>query len=82
MELDFEHHRYEEAFEGLLRERRGEWVLIIGEDEFQFFQTWKQARAAGLERRGNVPMLIKCIEPERPESIPFVTNTASGASSR
>jgi hypothetical protein len=47
----------------------GRWVLIKGEEIVGVFDTWREARRAGLQQFGLVPMLVqqllRCYRPIR-----------------
>ena len=53
----FESHRAD-----LLKRARGKYALVVGEDLVDVFDHREEAYAAGVERFGNVPMLIKRVQ--------------------
>ena len=65
---------FERKREELLKHHEGKFVLIIGEDLLGAFDTGAEAYRAGIEARGNVPMLIKRVaREETTDTIPVVT---------
>lgn len=65
VELDQELRFFEEHRAEWLKEHEGQFALIKG-NEYYFFESDGQAYTAGLDRWGNVPMLIKQVLPEDP----------------
>jgi len=74
MALDTE-LRYFESIKGeLLQHHEGKYALVIGTDLVGVFDHSEEAYKAGIEQRGNVPMLIKRVSKDDPvETIPAMT---------
>ena len=74
MALDTE-LRYFESIKGeLLQHHEGKYALVIGTDLVGVFDHSEEAYKAGIEQRGNVPMLIKRFSKDDPvETIPAMT---------
>jgi hypothetical protein len=74
MALDTE-FRYFESIRGeLLQHHEGKYALIIGSELVGTFDHSEEAYKAGIEQRGNVPMLIKRVSKDDPvEMIPAMT---------
>ena len=71
MALEKELAFYESTKDQLLKHHEGKHVLIVGDEQLGVFDRPEDAYAAGIEQRGNVPMLIKRVEKEeRVETIP------------
>ncbi len=74
MALETELHFFEARKEELLRHHEGKYALVIGEELLGVFDSREEAYKAGVEKRGNVPMLIKQILREEPtETVPALT---------
>ena len=71
MPLERELAFYESIKEQLLQHHEGKYVLIVGDNQLGVFDNPEQAYALGVERVGNIPMLIKQVVKEEPiELIP------------
>ena len=58
----------------LLSHHEGKFALIIGTELIDTFDQWEAAYQAGLEKKGNVPMLIKrVVRDENLETVPAMT---------
>ncbi len=74
MALETERQYYDSVKPELLRHHEGKFVLIIGNEVLGAFDNPEEAYKAGLQQRGNLPMLIKQVLKNEPtESIPAVT---------
>jgi hypothetical protein len=74
-ELKRELEYFEERKPELLKYYRGQYALIKGRELLGTYTTLEEAYAAGVRRLGNVPMLIKQVEPEEPvHHIPALTH--------
>jgi len=74
MPLETELEAFAQLKPELLQHHLGKFALIIGRDLVGTFDTREEAYRAGIEARGNVPMLIKLVVHEEPtESIPAMT---------
>ncbi len=72
--LDSEIRLFERRKAEFLQNHAGEYILVVGSDVLGFFPTDLAAYEEGLRQRGNVPMLIRCVEQaQRPASIPAMT---------
>ena len=72
--LETELQFYKTIKEELLKHHEGKFVLIVGAEKLGVFDHDEDAYTAGLTQRGNVPMLIRKIQPEQPVvSIPALT---------
>ena len=73
MALETESKYYESIKEELLRHHEGKYALIIASELLGVFDQREEAYKTGIEKRGNVPMLIKLIARDEPtESMPAV----------
>lgn len=73
-ELEVELRYFESKKDELLRHHEGKFALVVGEELLGVFDGREEAYKAGLERRGNVPMLIKQVSSEEPtETLPALT---------
>jgi len=80
MALEREIHRFEALKAELLQHHEGKFALVVGEDLIGVFDREEDAYKAGIEGRGNVPMLIKRIlRVELTESVPAMTLGLLGA---
>jgi len=70
MQLETELNLYESIKADLLKNHAGKHVLIIGTEQLGIFDHPEEAYKFGIENWGNVPMLIKQIEPN--ESVELV----------
>jgi hypothetical protein len=71
MPLETELEHFKSIKLDLLQHHKGKFALIVGTELLGVFDDPQSAYAAGVEQRGNVPMLIKLItEEERTESAP------------
>ena len=71
MVLETELAYYESVKDSLLQHHEGKCVLIVGRDQLGVFDQAEDAYRAGIEQRGNVPMLIKKVErTEEVETVP------------
>ena len=69
--LETELRYFESKKQELLQHHEGKYALIIGVELVGIFDHREEAYKVGVERHGNVPMLIKHIgRDEPPESIP------------
>ena len=74
MALEIEQRYFGSIKDDLLRHHGGKFALIIGSELLGVYDTAEQAYIAGIESRGNVPMLIKHVLVEDPiASIPVLT---------
>ncbi len=74
MALETELRHFDTIKEELLRHHDGKHALIISSELIGVFDHRAEAYKAGLERRGNVPMLIKRIAREETlESVPSMS---------
>lgn len=67
MVLDAELQHFEAIKNELLQHSEGRFALIIGSELLGVFDTQAEAYRVGMEKRGNVPMLIKQILKEEPK---------------
>lgn len=71
MTLERELQRFESLKERLLEHHEGKYALIIGSELVGIFDHQEEAYKVGVEKHGNVPMLIKrIVRDEPPESVP------------
>jgi hypothetical protein len=74
MLLDTELKVYDSKKEELLKHYEGKYTLIVGEEFFGAFDHLEDAYKMGVQKFGNVPMLIKKITKEDPiVTIPALT---------
>lgn len=74
MALEAELAYFESIKEKLLQHSDGKYALIIGRELLGIFDHPEEAYKLGIEKRGNIPMLIKLISRSEPtESIPAMT---------
>ena len=74
MALETELRYFGSVKDDLLRHHDGKFALIIGSELLGVYDTAEQAYIAGIESRGNVPMLIKHVLLEEPiATIPVLT---------
>jgi len=74
MALETELTFFESIKAELLPHNEGKYALIIGRELIGTYDRQEDAYKAGVEAKGNVPMLIKLISVrERPESLPAMT---------
>jgi len=74
MPLETELAHYEVLKAELLKHHEGKYALIIGQDLLGVYDHSEEAYAHGLEKCGNVPMLIKHItKDEKIDIIPALT---------
>ena len=74
MPLEIELTHFDAIKGELLQHHEGKFALVIGTELLGVFDSGEAAYAAGLGKRGNVPMLIKQItQGERTESVPAMT---------
>ena len=74
MPLETEVQQFEALKGVLLQHHEGKYALIIGTELLGAFDHREEAYKAGLERKGNVPMLIKKIlREETQETIPAMS---------
>lgn len=66
MALETELSFFESVKTNLLDHHEGKYALIIGEKVLGTFDTCEVAYKEGVEKRGNVPMLIKLISSKDP----------------
>ena len=80
MALETELHHYQSIKDELLAHHEGKYALIIGTDLLGAFDDAEAAYAHGVEKRGNVPMLIKQVLRDEPaESLPAMVLGLIGA---
>ena len=80
MPLQTELAYFDSIKDELLKHHEGKFALIVGTDLLGIFDSAEAAYTAGLEKRGNVPMLIKQItRGELTESVPAMTLGLMGA---
>jgi hypothetical protein len=73
MALETEVKYYESIKAELLQHHEGKYALIIGGELLGVFDHREEAYKTGIEKHGNVPMLIKLIARDEPtESVPAV----------
>jgi len=71
MALEIELAHYETIKPDLLRHYEGKFVLIVGNEQLGVFDKSEDAYKAGIEQRGNIPMLIKKVQRDEPvEHVP------------
>lgn len=71
----FESHKNE-----WLEHHEGKFALVVGQELLGVFDSREDAYKAGIELRGNVPMLIKQISRREPtETVPALTLGLIGA---
>ena len=71
MELETELQFFQSTKDELLQHHEGKYALIIGPELLGVFDHREEAYKDGIEKRGNVPMLIKLIARDEPvESVP------------
>ena len=74
MALEIELAHFESIKAELLPHNEGKYALIVGRELIGTYDRQEDAYIAGIETRGNVPMLIKLISStESTESIPAMT---------
>ena len=74
MPLETELRYFEAKKEELLRHHEGKYALVVGEELLGVFDSREEAYKFGIEKRGNVPMLIKQIIRDEPtETVPALT---------
>lgn len=74
MALEIELRHFESIKADLLQHQEGKYALIIGTELIGVFDHREEAYKTGVEKRGNVPMLIKLItREETAETIPAMT---------
>ncbi len=74
MPLEAEIEHFKSIKPELLRHHKGKYALIAGTELLGVFDEPQSAYAVGVQRLGNVPMLIKLITEEEPtESVPAMT---------
>jgi hypothetical protein len=74
MALETELQYFQSIKAELLQHHEGKYALIIGNELIGTFDHRDEAYKAGLEKRGNVPMLIKhIVREETRETIPAMT---------
>ena len=77
MELEKEIAYYQSIKEDLLSTSEGKYVLVVGEELIGTYDSSAHAYKVGVERFGNVPMLIKqVLQVEGPESFPALIDNA------
>ena len=65
---------FDSVKEELVQHHEGKFVVIIGHEQLGIFDRIEDAYKAGVDQRGNVPMLIKRISKEEPvESLPALS---------
>ena len=69
MALETELKYYESRKDELLQHHPGKYALIIGNDLLGVFDNSDEAYKEGIEKRGNVPMLIKLISADEPTGV-------------
>jgi hypothetical protein len=80
MTLEAELAHFESIKDELLKHHEGKFALIVDTELLGVFDSDEAAYRAGLDKRGNVPMLIKPITgAERMESVPAMTLGLIGA---
>ena len=57
---------YETIKTGLLKHHEGKFVLIVGTEQLGVFDKTEDAYQRGILLKGNVPMLIKRVQPTEP----------------
>jgi len=68
MALEQEYQVFQRELPTFLRDHEGEYVLIHG-GEVSFWKTGEEAYDAGIDRYGEVPMLIEKVEREPPHHV-------------
>lgn len=64
MPLERELATFKGHFDEWLQTHPGKFVLVVGEELVGVFDTPKQAYEAGIQRFGNIPMLIRQVRPD------------------
>ncbi len=81
MALEREQRHFESIKPQLLEHHEGKYALIVEEELIGTFDHREEAYKVGIQKYGNVPMLIKLISKEESiDSIPAMTLGLLGAS--
>ena len=73
MILEKEFRFFQSKREEWLKNYRGKFVLIKGEEFIDVFSTFEDAYKEGVKRYGNQPFFIKKVEEEPIETLPALT---------
>lgn len=81
MALETELQYFDSIKSELLKHHEGKYVVIVGTEQLGVFDDAESAYGYGIEKRGNVPMLIKQVLREEPpvESVPAMMLGLIGA---
>ncbi len=60
---------YESIKQELLAHHQGKFVLIIGNEQLGIFDSGEDAFRRGVELKGDVPMLIRKLEEDKPAEL-------------